>query len=265
MMESIVRRVISDKRLLGALACATALMLVLGGTVLASAGMARDKIAIDLVTSYQFDPVSEKWVKTENKVPAVPNPDGAKQPKHHTVIINLKANDPVKTIDIRRALVMGGVDPIIEIAGQVSGVTNGFIAIGNLILDTVDAKELEIKNTEAVDVTMTSVAAKDNELDVDIEAVNVVRVARGGPSVLNIGHSGSSGVTISGDLTVSSVSSSDTGVRVDRIRILGPQGSTGFVENLLISNSSAFGKIKIQFVKVQNLILNEVTLDNNVP
>lgn len=56
----------------------------------------------------------------------------------------------------------------------------------------------------------------------------------------------------------------ETGLRVDRIVIVGPPGSDGFIEHLIVRQTSVFGKIDIEDVEIQNLILKDVTLDDGL-
>ncbi len=116
-----------------------------------------------------------------------------------------------------------------------------------------------------------NVVAKDDELDVEIEPVNVVRCGRGATTVLTAGiERRDLDIGFEADdknFTVASLfrllgKEKDSGLRVDRVRVLGPEGKTGFVENLIVLRTSVFGKIEVRDVKIQHAVLDTVTLDD---
>ncbi len=246
------------------------LAIVLGGIGVL---WAQNQQSIDNTTVYHYDPVEEQWVKTVLEIPIADNPDGSRPPGHHTIEIYLDEDNPVKTILIEEALIIdlsGGTEALLEIKGDPLGIGGGKINIGTLAFVEVDAEKLEI-DADVVRVTLENVVAEGGELDLDLTIVNVVRIGRGAASTLLLGLSRSSLLekfgTASDDLDLDrrrqGVTSRETGLRVDRIRIIGPDSGTGFVETIIILQSSVFGRIEVDNVKIQNLILQEVSLDNS--
>ncbi|MBI2860087.1 MAG: hypothetical protein HYX91_01095 [Chloroflexi bacterium] len=224
----------------------------------------------DVTTVYNFDPVREKWVKTVESVPVPLNEDGSTPKGSNTVIINLRGDDPVKEIHIEEALITGGTGSLLEIRGHDDNVTgaSGTIRIGELKFVKVDAERLEIDDTKVVRLTMQNVVADDNEIDIDIDIVNVVRILRGASSVLRLGvsrfdlferleNSPAPGIR------EEAITPSEAGIRVDRIRILGPDSGKAFVERILIKRTGVAGKIEIRDVEIQDLILIDMTLDDS--
>lgn len=193
----------------------------------------------------------------------------------NTVELFLQEDDPVKLFLVAETVVIEGNEPLIEIAGRSDPATGsrGSINICNLILKQVEADKLEVKDTEVVQMDTLNVVAQDDEFDVEVQPANVVRCGRGGTTVLtvgitradldigNLGDDAKSGLEA---LFEQLGNDHDSGARVDRIRVLGPEGKTAFIENLVILRSSAFGKIQIRDVKIQNFILDTVTLDDGL-
>lgn len=218
-------------------------------------------------TTYIFDPVEEQWVKTVVDVSLPPNPDGSQPRGSHTIIIRLSEDNPIKTIWIQEVLVIGdsSSSPLLEIDGDSNSSGSSSIQIGTLLLQHLDAEELEIHDTKVVSMALENVVAEDDELDIDVEIVNVIGSGRGGASTLFIGVSRQTlrgridDLFTLGDLDPG-ISSDETGLRVDRIRILGPSSGRGFIENLIIRRSAVFGKIEIKDVEIRNLFLDDVTL-----
>ncbi len=247
------------------------LALVLGGIGVL---WAQNHQSIDNTTVYHYDPVEEQWVKTVLEIPIPDNPDGSSPPGHHTIEIYLSEDNPVKTILIEAALIIdrsGGSGPLLEIKGhEPTGGGDGKINIGTLAFIEVDAEELEI-DADVVRITLENVVAEDDELDLELDIVNVVRIGRGAASTLLLGLSrgsllekfGTAGDDLDLDRRRQGVTSRETGLRVDRIRIIGPDSGTGFVETIVILQSSVFGKIEVDDVKIQDLILEQVSLDNS--
>lgn len=119
-----------------------------------------------------------------------------------------------------------------------------------------------------------NVLAKDDELDVEVKPVNVVRCGRGANTVLAIGIDRKDlDVGFADNGNGSDVSrlfeilgkEKESGLRVDRVRVLGPEGKTGFIENLIVLRTSVFGRIEVRDVKIQHAILDSVTLDDLSP
>ncbi len=235
---------------------------------------AQNQRSTDNTTVYRYDPVEERWVKTVLEIPIPDNSDGSRPPGHHTIEIHLDEDNPVKAILIEEALIIdesGGTGPLLEILGHdPAGLGDGKINIGTLAFIEVDAERLEI-DADVVRVTLENVVAEDDELDLDLNIVNVVRTGRGAASTLLLGISRFSLLekfgTASDDLELErrrrGITGRETGLRVDRIRIIGPDNGTGFVETLVILQSSVFGKIEVADVKIQDLILEQVSLDDS--
>ncbi len=238
--------------------------------VLSACGQSNDGKTV--TTTYAYDPASAQWVKNVEAVAQVAQEEGATPVPSNTIEIFLDEEEPVKAIIIAEALIRKGTQPLLEIAGQPNSVTStrGDIRICNLIIKDVDAEELDIHDTEAVSFDSLDVAAKDNELDVEIEPVNVARCGRGGTSVISLGVE-------RGDLDIENVEvnnnssllailgkTKDSGLKVDRVRILGPEGKSGYVETVIVLRTSVFGRIEVRDVKVQDLLLNGISLDDNV-
>lgn len=228
------------------------------------------------VTSYTYDPVSAQWVKNVEARTQAPEGDGATPVPSNTIEIFLDKDEPVKAIILAEALITRGGQPLLELAGRPDPTTGakGDIRICTLVLKDVEAESLVVKDTEAVHVDVFDVAAKDNELDVEIEPVNVVRCGRGGTSVISAGiERGDADIEVV-DVGVESTNNKalldilgkdrNSGIKVDRVRILGPEGKTGFVENIIVLRTSVFGRIEVRDVKVQDIFLNGVSLDDNV-
>ncbi len=245
---------------------------ILAGTVVL---WAQNQRSVDNTTIYRYDPVEEQWVKTVLEIVLPENPDGSRPTGHRTIEIHLDEDNPVKTILIEETLIIdesGGTGPLLEIKGhEPSGGGDGKINIGTLAFVEVDAEELEI-TADVVRVTLENVVAEDDELDLDLNIVNVVRIGRGAASTLLLGISRDSLLdklgTTDEDLDLErrrrGVTRRETGLRVDRIRIIGPDSGTGFVEVLVVLQSSVFGKIEVDDVRIQDLILEQVSLDDSL-
>ncbi|MBI4188688.1 MAG: hypothetical protein HY529_05740 [Chloroflexi bacterium] len=233
---------------------------------------ATEEGAQDITTTYHYDAETETWLKDVSTVSLPDNPDGTKPKGSNTVIIRLSENNPVKQIVVIDGLVLGGNEPRLEIAGHDTG-GSGELHIGTLLFKKVDADRLEFHDTDAVDVQMQNVVAQDNELDMDVNIVNVVRTGRGGASSLFIGATRaafedfltSPGIPSIDSIPDNFITAKETGVRVDRIRILGPSSGDAFVERIIFLHSSIFGKIEVKDAKIQEIVLKDVTLDDSTP
>lgn len=168
------------------------------------------------------------------------NSNNSTSARSNTLIVRLRENNPIQEIIIDEGFASGGTEPIFEIDGNPGGSGNGTLRIGILTMDTVDARRLEIRDTQVVSSNMTNVVAHDDELDLDIQTVTVVFVEQGALSKL-----------------------SHKNFRVDRIRILGVGGDVDtHLERLTVTRSSFSGRIRIEDVKIQNLILKNVSLED---
>ncbi|MDP3879868.1 MAG: hypothetical protein Q8Q07_06150 [Dehalococcoidales bacterium] len=224
----------------------------------------------NITTYYRFDPGEERWVKAVVKTGIPENPDGSVSPGHHTIEIFIDENNPVKEILIEETLVIDRsgnlTGPLLEIKGHESGGT-GKLNIGTLALIEVDAEELKI-DADIMGVTIEKVVAEEDEIDLDLRVVNVVRTGRGAASSLLLGISRDQRLEKFGtgekiELGRRGFTAREAGLRVDRIRIIGPESGTGFIETLIIKQSSVFGKIEVDDVKIQDLILKQISLDDS--
>ncbi len=242
-------------------------LIIVLAAVLGSIGVlwVQNQRSFDNHTIYRYDPVEERWVKTVLEIPIPDNPDGSRPPSHHTIEIRLDEDNPVKAILIEEALIIDMSDSIGPLLGYY-----GEINIGTLVFIEVDAEELWIE-ADVVRTTMENVVAKDDELDLDLDIVNVVRIGRGAASTLLLGIARDSLLqkfgTAGEDLELArrrqGITGRETGLRADRIRIIGPESGTGFIESIIILQSSVFGKVEVQDVKIQDLILEQVSLDDS--
>lgn len=228
--------------------------------------------ATAVTTTYSYDLLREEWVKVVVTRELPPAPNGSLPRGSNTIVIRLKEDEPVKEVLLQEVLIIEGEEPLLEIAGQTdSSGSQGVIRICLLVIQEVDAEELDIKNTEVVRLQVVNVVAEDDELDIDeIEVVNVIRCARGAASTVSLGvarRDREGGGLFESDIDILERAFGvperrETGLRADRIRILGPQGRTGFIERLLIRETSVFGRIELRNLKVQDLVLEKVTLED---
>ncbi|MBI2852825.1 MAG: hypothetical protein HYX84_06975 [Chloroflexi bacterium] len=222
-----------------------------------------------VTTIYNYDAAAERWVKTAYSVPLPLNEDGSKPRSSNTLIINVREDEPIKEILIEETLIIGGNEPLLEIRGHEDNLTGtGKLKIGELKFIKVDAEELDIDDTKVVRITMQNVVADDNELDIDVDIVNVVRILRGASSVLRLGISRLDQAVKNRDapddlMKEDAIFPRETGMRVDRIRILGPDSGKAFIERLVIRRTGVAGRIEVRDVEIQDLILIDVTLDDS--
>ncbi len=151
--------------------------------------------------------------------------------------------------------------------GRHTSGSSGNIVICNLLLQKVDAEELEIDEAHVARMELINVVADDDELDIDVEVKNAVRCGRGGASVLFLGVGRQELADKIVDIDEffdfpQGLPRRETGLRVDRIVIVGPSGGDGFIEHLIVRQTSVFGKIEIEDVEIQTLTLKDVTLDD---
>jgi hypothetical protein len=234
----------------------------------------------DIVSTYVYDEVKELWVKTVESTPVPEEPDGTQRVGSHTIEIRLDEDNPVKEIIIQEALITyrgdTSSDPLLQIRGHdfFTQFETGEIHIGKLIFMEVDAERMKI-DADVVRTSIENVVAEDNELDLDLYPVNVVRIGRGASSSLFLGVSRTETLrkfnvdfTFGGitngvvDAPKRGLTSRDTGIRVDRIRIVGPSSGTAFVETLVVLQSSVFGDIEVRDVAIQDLVIRDVSLDD---
>ena len=248
---------------------------ILAGGVIAAVTLATLTLLTSLssaqslvTTTYRFDPINEEWVKTVETEELPPNADGSQPEGSHTIVIQLDDDEPVKGIWIEEAVINGsGSGPLLEVRGRHSSGSSGDIVICNLLLQKVDAEELEIDEADVARMEFINVVADDDELDIDVEIKNAIRCGRGGASVLFLGVGRQELADKIVDIDEffdfpQGLPRRETGLRVDRIVIVGPSGGDGFIEHLIVRQTSVFGKIEIEDVEIQSLILKDVTLDD---
>ncbi|MBI4267487.1 MAG: hypothetical protein HY662_01730 [Chloroflexi bacterium] len=236
--------------------------------------LSRARVPKDVLDTYTYDAVAEKWVRSAFSTPVPTGTDGRPQrPASHTIEIRLDGDNPIKEIIIQETLVINPGDvsgnPLFEIIGHDTG-GSGKINIGELTIKEVDAERLKI-DADVVATNIQRVAAQDNELDLDLDAVNVVRTGRGGVSSFFLGVSRRETLTKFSTLPDEftgernrGLTADEAGLRVDRIRIIGPSSnSTAFVERLTFMQSSVFGEIRVRDVAIQELILKDIFLDDS--
>ncbi len=235
------------------------LLVILAFSVVAggcgSNGNTKDSAPKDVVSSYRYDREKERWV--QNVEFSAPSVDGSGT--GHTIIIRLKEDDPVQEIRIQKALIIDPDSPVaqtlLEINGQSDLLSTGKINIGTLTFLRVDAQEMEV-NADVVRSSLENVVAEDDEMHLDLSAVDVVRTTWGGATVLHIGMDENDGVIDTTGIA------EKTGVRTDKIRILGPSSGTAFVERITIAETAVFGKIQVSNVAIRDLVMQDISLDD---
>ncbi|OGO36591.1 MAG: hypothetical protein A2147_09065 [Chloroflexi bacterium RBG_16_57_8] len=189
--------------------------------------------------TYSYDGKAESWVENGKAVGLAQGNNSPTPAPANTLIIQLQADTPIKEIIIDEGFVTGGADPILDIDGDPDDVGGGAIRIGTLTMDTVDARRLQIRDTQVVSSNMTNVVAQDNELELNFQTVTVVFVERGASSVLTLKD-----------------------FRADRVRILGVGGGVDtHLERLTVTRSSFVRTIRIEDTKIDSLILKNVSLE----
>ncbi|MBI4331291.1 MAG: hypothetical protein HY673_08430 [Chloroflexi bacterium] len=239
-----------------------------------------EKKSTPVQLTYWYDARNDRWIKEELavQIPVADRPQPANAPRSNTIIVKIEPENPVKEISIHEAIVMFGSSPQLEINGQREAFANTKLHIGTLTFKDVDAAEMEIV-ADVVKVVTENVAAKDNELRLELTAVNVVRAGRGGTSTLHLGNKkAAAGLVLNTEDVLAITTDFPTGLRTDRISIQGPSASlnniinppfTGpptvaFIESITIQRTSVFGKIDVRNVAINNLILRNVFLDDNI-
>ncbi|MBI2934828.1 MAG: hypothetical protein HYY29_04580 [Chloroflexi bacterium] len=213
----------------------------------------------DIVTTYSYDIPRERWIKQTQLV----EPQNPLR-RNNTIIVRLENDNPVKEIVIDEAIISTGSQPLLVIDGKFDATMTGKIHIGVLKFKQVDAAELEIV-ADVVRVQIQNTVARDDELRLELTPVNVVRIGRGGATSLFLGRDwDAERQDEQDDEKKDKKEKRVTGLRVDRIVIKGPQAGVGFVESITIKRTGVFGKIDIRNVAIQDLILQDVSLDDNI-
>ncbi|MBI2849719.1 MAG: hypothetical protein HYX80_01595 [Chloroflexi bacterium] len=192
------------------------------------------------IVTYTYDVEAKNWVSDVNSVAPAAGNNNVLLTGNNTVIIQLQPDSPIQEIIIDEGLIIGGGDPIFDIDGNPSDNGSGTLRIGTLTMTTVDARRLEIRDTQVVSSNITNVVAQDDEFTLNTTNVTEVFVERGASSTLSL-----------------------TSFRVDRIRILGvSDGSDTHLERLTVTRSGFVGKIRIEDAKIASLILTSVSLED---
>jgi hypothetical protein len=192
-----------------------------------------------------------------------------------TITAMLLPNEPVKEIAAREVLLVGSpspLEPTLEIAGQNvtaadgTTITTGRIVICKLVLRNVDAQELVVDNV-VVKILSPPVNTIIPPLPIGfVDPDLVVECGRGGIAVLALGvESLELGdlQTQTGQGPTAAVNTEvREGVRLNRLRILGPPGAEGFIETLVLERSSVFGRIELRNLQIKELVLDSVTVQN---
>jgi hypothetical protein len=187
-------------------------------------------------------------------------------PSPSTITARLLPNEPVKEIAAREVLLVGSpLEPTLEIAGQddPAAGTTGRIVICKLVVRNVDARELAAVNVEAKFLSAVDTFAA-SPLNVVVNPDLVVDCGRGGIAVLALGvESLEQGELQTGQGPTAAVNTEGReGVRLNRLRILGPPGAEGFIETLVLERSSVFGRIELRNLQIKELVLDSVTVQN---
>jgi hypothetical protein len=214
-------------------------------------------------TTVTWDSPNEVWVDAARSAAAV---DGSTSSS--TLEVKLPANEAVKAVLASEVQLVNSPDqPTLEIAGQDDLVTgeSGSIVICKLVVRKVDIEELVVENVQASRVTVVDFAS-EHGLDVEVDPVNVIRCGRGGVGVLALGVESAEDGDLVFDPTRDSIRVFATdgreGVRMNKVRILGPEGDDGFIETLVLNRSSVFGRVELRNLKVKELVIETVTVDH---
>jgi hypothetical protein len=182
-----------------------------------------------------------------------------------TITVRLLPNEPVREITAREVLLVGSTaEPTLEIAGRDDPVTGtaGRIVICKLVLRKVDAVELKAVNTEAKTLDAVDVVAPGGSA-IAVNPDLIVECGRGGAAVLALGvESVELGDLQPGTGQGPTQTEGREGVRMNRLRILGPPGAEGFIETLVLERSSVFGRIELRNLQIKELVLDSVTAQN---
>lgn len=230
----------------------------------------------DVTTTYFYDPENEQWIKNEVVVKLPDSPNGTKPKGTNTIIIRVQEDNPVKLIWIAEtAIIRKGVatTPLLEINGDEFNTTSSKLNIGQLLFKEVDAQDFRAdNNVEVMRFSLSNVVAEDDELKLDLDIVNTVRIMRGAASSLFLGQSRRDADDIGENLidvertdgiSFLAINARENGLRVDKIRILGPSTGIGFIEDIVVWRTGVDGEIEIKNVEIQDLVLKDVVLDDN--
>lgn len=242
------------------------LSILLAAFFLAACGMAVDESgrpSQDNTTSLTSEASNREGAGTAYLVAAA-----VTAPDPSTITVRLLPNEPVKEIAAREVLLVGSpLEPTLEIAGQddPAAGTTGRIVICKLVLRNVDARELAAFNVEtkflsAVDTFTPS------PLNVVVNPDLVVECGRGGIAVLALGVESLELGDLQAETGQGPTAAVNTegreGARLNRLRILGPPGAEGFIETLVLERSSVFGRIELRNLRIKELVLDSVTVQN---
>jgi len=185
-----------------------------------------------------------------------------------TITTRLLPNEPVKEIAAREVLLVGSpLEPTLEIAGQddPAAGTTGRIVICKLVLREVDARELAAINVEAKFLSAVGTFVP-SPLTVVVNPDLVVDCGRGGIAVLALGVESLEQGELQADTGQGSSALVNTegreGLRLNKLRVLGPPGASGFIETLVLERSSVFGRIVLRNLQIKELVLDSVTVQN---
>jgi hypothetical protein len=201
-------------------------------------------------TTVNWDSNNQRWADTTSSALIV---DGTTSSSSE-LKVELPANEAVKQVVAREVqLVNSHSEPTLEIAGR-----------------KVDIEELIVENVQASHVTVVDFAS-EHGLDVTVTPVNVIRCGRGGVGVLALGAESTENADLLlglfpiadalGAVRVFSTAGKE-GVRMNKVRILGPVGDDGFIETLVLDHSSVFGRVELKNLKIKELIIESVTVDH---
>lgn len=207
--------------------------------------------------TFSYDTESESWFEDITSAPSNGKKAG------NTIVVQLKNDEPVKEVSLREVLLINSpTEPTLEIAG--SDDPGGEIHICKLVFRRVEAKNFETEDVDVVTMTAVNVTG-DNSLQIYVNPVNNVKCGRGGVAIIALGVPSaetSATATLSGTTLVLN-EGKHQGLRDNRIKILGPSGgSDGYIETLIVEDSSVFGNIKLKHLRIQEFILDSVTVEN---
>jgi hypothetical protein len=189
-------------------------------------------------------------------------------PGSSTITVRLLPNEPVKEITAREVLLVGSpVEPTLEIAGRDDPETGatGRIVICKVVLRKVDAREIVAVNVDVKILTAADLVAPSG-INIVVNPDLVVGCGRGGSAVLALGverlELGDLQLETGQGPTHAVATEGREGVRLNRLRILGPPGAEGFIETLVLERSGVFGRIELRNLQIKELVVDAVTSQN---
>jgi hypothetical protein len=217
-------------------------------------------------TAVTWDSANQRWVDASRLALA---PAGSSSSS--TLEVKLPPNEAVKLVVAREVqLVNSPTEPTLEIAGRDDSVTgsSGSIVICKMVVRKVDIEELIVENVQASRVTVVDFAS-EHGLNITVNPVNVIRCGRGGVGVLALGAETTENLGLLDLFPVADVlgavrvfsTEGKEGVRMNQVAILGPEGYDGFIETLVLDHSSVFGRVELRNLKIKELIIDSVTVD----